>query len=256
MLFMGGSAALLGWGASGTHQADAARLVVREGRFEVHGERGVIAQDERLRGATITLKVSAGEAVVRIDDIVWIETSRRGRIPLYSLSANHNGRFDNLCEPDAQQRRLGIPLESENGRWSFTCTSGAQGKCILMGYEPWETTHAIPMQDLHAACIHMVRADYGGDGNPSTRNGILIDPYDRFGVQQAHEIDPMPFEAAWGREGAICVARPRIPDNITLDDLAARYPRLRGHLGPAVCREAAMAGDARVLILNRSREVP
>jgi hypothetical protein len=62
----------------------------------------------------------------------------------------------------------------------------------------------------------------------------------------------MEFEAAWGPEGAICVAHPRIADNITLEQLAERYPRLKGRLGPEACNEEAMRADSRALIFNQS----
>jgi hypothetical protein len=62
----------------------------------------------------------------------------------------------------------------------------------------------------------------------------------------------MPFEAAWGRDGAICVAHTRIARNVTLDELAQCYPRLRHHLGPEACTEAAMRHHPGVLLFNRS----
>ena len=146
---------------------------------------------------------------------------------------------------------MGLPLQKEPGI-AFTCTSGAEGKCILMGYRPWEDSADAPMRDLHAACIHLVRADYGGDDRATTRDGTVIDVYDRFGIQKPETVDPMPFEAAWGKNGAVCVAHPRIAQNVTLDDLAKAYPRLRNFLGPEACREEAMRGHPEALLFNRS----
>jgi hypothetical protein len=108
------------------------------------------------------------------------------------------------------------------------------------------------MRDLLEACIHLLRADYGGDDRPSTRNGTLINLYDRFGIQDPGTAAGTEFEAAWGAEGAVCVAHPRISDAITLDQLAERYPRLKGRLGPEACSEDAVRADPRALIFNQS----
>ncbi len=135
---------------------------------------------------------------------------------------------------------------------ALTCTSGAEGKCILFGYHPWEKRDGVPMRDLHRACMHMLRADYGGDDRPTTRNGIKINLYDRFGIQSVDPAPGMRFEAAWGPDGAVCVAHPRIADNVTLEELASRYPRLRGRLGPQACYEDAVRSDPAALIFNQS----
>ncbi len=136
--------------------------------------------------------------------------------------------------------------------FGLTCTSGAEGKCILFGYHPWEKRDGVPMRDLHRACMHMLRADYGGDDRPTTRNGIKINLYDRFGIQSVDPAPGMRFEAAWGPDGAVCVAHPRIADNVTLEELASRYPRLRGRLGPQACYEDAVRSDPAALIFNQS----
>lgn len=65
---------------------------------------------------------------------------------------------------------------------------------------------------------------------------------------------PMAFEAAWGVDSAICVARPRIADNISLTQLGDRHPRLAHHLGPASCVEDSVMRDPAVLLFNRSYE--
>ena len=64
----------------------------------------------------------------------------------------------------------------------------------------------------------------------------------------------MTFEAAWGVDGAICVAHPRIPENISLEELGVRYPRLKAHLGPAACIEEDAMRDPRALLFNRSSD--
>ena len=102
------------------------------------------------------------------------------------------------------------------------------------------------------ACVNMVRADYGGDGSSTTREGTLIYLCDRFGVQPCGKDAPAAFEAAWERDGAICVAHPRIAENVSLEQLAERYPRLKSHLGPAMCNEDSAMRDPAALLFNRS----
>jgi hypothetical protein len=111
-------------------------------------------------------------------------------------------------------------------------------------------------EPAHQACVRLLRADYCGDGEAATRDSTPVNVFDRLGVQAP---DPgaaaaMAFEAAWGPDGAVCVARTRVPEVLTLDALAARCPRLRGRLGPRDCPEPA--GDAPppggALLLNRS----
>jgi hypothetical protein len=51
---------------------------------------------------------------------------------------------------------------------------------------------------------------YGGDGVGHTRDGTVIDPFDRLGIQRP-EPDPrgraLEFEAAWGPDGR-CLCAP------------------------------------------------
>jgi hypothetical protein len=60
------------------------------------------------------------------------------------------------------------------------------------------------------------------------------------------------FEAAWNEEGAICVAHPRVPQNMTLERLAETCPRLKGRLG-AICTEESAASFAKPLLFIGSR---
>src|SRR5262249_21697194 len=74
-----------------------------------------------------------------------------------------------------------------------------------------------------------------------TRDGTLVDLYDRSGIQPDDAARGMRFEAGWGADGATCVARVRIPENATLEELGRR--NLAAHLA-AACSE------------DRAREVP
>jgi hypothetical protein len=236
----------------GAAQALSGRLEVAAGEFRLHLDDGRVLAREALIGARVVISHGTQDIQVLID-AVEDEAVRAGPpVVLYRLLiTDPEGRVQEACEPDAKGRRLGLPLIGETGT-ALTCTSGAEGKCILMGYRPWDDRTDVPMQDLHAACIHMVRADYGGDDHASTRDGTIIDAYDRFGIQDPETVDPMPFEAAWGRDGAVCIARPRIAQNVSLDELAHRYPALSGRLGPEACTEEAMRSHPEALLFNRS----
>ena len=195
-----------------------------------------------------------GDSQVRIDGIDEDTAAIGGPITLYRLSvgAPDQPSSGDFCQADARGRRAGFAMPDGAGGFALTCTSGAEGKCVLMGYRPWQPMEGVPMRDLHRACVHMLRADYGGDDRPTTRNGTHVDIYDRFAIQTPDRVEGMQFEAAWGPDGAICVAHPRIVDNVTLEELGERYPRLTNRLGPNVCSEAAMRDDPRALLFNGS----
>jgi hypothetical protein len=172
-----------------------------------------------------------------------------------------DGQWRNLCKADPDGRRLAFPLAgrvgpdgllqaAEPGHFELTCTGGARGKCVRFGYRPWALGRdGRPLLDTYNACVRMVRADYGGD-EATTRTGMLIDLYDAQGIQTTDYAPPLAFEAGWGPHGAVCVHHPRVDENVTLEQLEARYPHLKGRTG-AICTEAfARAHGA--LIFNRS----
>jgi hypothetical protein len=246
-------AGLLGALSPSAVQALSGRLEAQQGEFSLHLDDGRVLARDALVGSRIVIGRGAQNVQVLIESVEEETLPSGAPVVLYRLLIEDpKGKgFQEACEPDAKGRRLGLPLMHETGI-AFTCTSGAEGKCILMGYRPWEERADAPMQDLHAACIHLMRADYGGDDHPATLDGTLIDVYDRFGIQKPEAAEPMPFEAAWGRDGAVCVAHPRIAQNVTLEELANRYPWLRTRLGPDACTEEAMRHDPEVLLFNRS----
>jgi hypothetical protein len=136
------------------------------------------------------------------------------------------------------------------GAFLITCTSGAIGKCVRLGYRPWRGP---AMRDLHGACVRAVRADYCGDGRAHTVDGTRIVLIDRQGVQADEPAPGARFEAAWGTAGAVCVARPRRPELTPPEALEGLCPaRLAGRTGPAACPEGGAAGLPGVLLLTRS----
>jgi len=228
-------------------------LEAADGEFRLRLDDGRVLEREALVGARVVMRSGVHDIQVLIDAVEEDRAVSGSSLVLYRLLVEDpiRGTLHNLCQPDARGRRLGFPIPKENG-FHFTCTSGAEGKCVLMGYRPWENRADVPMKDLHAACIHMVRADYGGDNHPTTADGTVIDVYDRFGIQKPEAVDALPFEAAWGPDGAICVAHPRIARNVTLDALAKHYPGLSGQIGPEVCTEEAARRRPDALLFNRS----
>ncbi|WMS43458.1 ADYC domain-containing protein [Acuticoccus sp. MNP-M23] len=145
--------------------------------------------------------------------VVYVQTLH-GPVTLYDFTAERDGRRVALCQPDRDGRRLALPVLDAELRPRLTCTSGAQGKCILWGYRPWEeTSRGPPLADLFAACTRMVRADYAGDGRTFTKDGVTIFVCDRFGVRPCSDKPPFAFEAAWNADGAVCLARPRLGGN-------------------------------------------
>jgi hypothetical protein len=216
---------------------------------------GRVLRRDGLVGLKLILGSDRRDVEVRIEGFEEDRTVLRAPLPLYRMSVRQaDGAAEDLCRADPSGRHAAIAFPDGKGGFTLTCTSGAEGKCILFGYRPWETREGVPMRELLQACIHLLRADYGGDDRPSTRSGTLVNLYDRFGIQDPGAAPGMAFEAAWGPEGAICVAHPRIPDTVTLERLAERHPRLKGRLGPQDCNEEAMRADSRALIFNHSVE--
>ncbi|MGZ3405617.1 MAG: ADYC domain-containing protein [Polyangia bacterium] len=111
---------------------------------------------------------------------------------------------------------------------TFACSDGAIGKCIeKMHYKPWALAarecagsgiyyHCMqPTQELlHEACVRMVRADYCGDGQDHTVNGMAIDVWDQSHIQNetpyarndAPNGVPYGHEGEWTANGARCVS--------------------------------------------------
>jgi hypothetical protein len=179
----------------------------------------------------------------------------------FSVRDRRTKAWQPLCQPDASGRRAGFPVAgrwSAKGRfikdpdaWFVACTSGSQGKCILWGYDPWRAgPGGEDLAPYYEACQHLVRADYDGKGAAHTREGTEIDIWDIAGVQKPDTLgNPgFRFEAGWAAAGAVCVARTRWPDVLSLKDLLNKAPRLAAK--PCDPEEARRRG---ALLFNRSR---
>jgi hypothetical protein len=139
-----------------------------------------------------------------------------------------------LCAPDADGLKRAIPLA---GSWdstgahkvvarefTFGCTSAAVGKCVRMGYRPWQSRNGVSLADYHQSCTRMVRFDYCGDGASHTAEGTEIDAYDRLGINTRDNNLLFLFDGAWTPNGAYCIERQRwlrlsLQDILTLKTL-------------------------------------
>jgi len=235
--------------------ADASAL---SGKIEVEGTEFVVGLGDGriLRGSDtigmqLVIRHEGQSARILIEDVTE-EVAVGGNVFLYRASViTANGLSHDLCLPDSKGRRLGFPISDGRGWSSFSCTSGVEAKCVLLGYRPWDRhPSGAPLRDLHKACINLMRADYAGDNHPATRNGTPIDIEDRFGIQTFDRVEGMTFEAVWGRGGALCVARPRIAALMSFEALSERYPLLV--IGPERCSRERWRDDQSALLFNRS----
>ena len=230
--------------------------------FRVTLPDGRVLTSPDLIGAVLDAADEQGRTIaVRIDAVTRDPSDSDGDIWLHQFSVPDAtpGSWREFCSPGPDGTIAGFPLAgvwTRDGRHehaspslTITCTSGAIGKCVRLGYKPWRAVGGESLWDYHQACVRAIRADYGGDGTGHTRNGTLVDIFDRLRIQPP-EPDPrgpaLEFEAAWGADGAVCVRRTRIPELLSLDELAGRYPRLAGRIG-GDCSESAAA-----LLWNRS----
>jgi hypothetical protein len=200
---------------------------------------------------------------VRIDSVEPDPDATNGSVLLHTFSIETaDGTWQNVCGAGPDGRRQGFPIAgrpradgsfgpAEPGILELACTSGALGKCVRFGYAPWTARDSTQGLALYNACIRMVRADYCGDGTPTTKDGQRIDIYDDNGVQIAANEPDMDFEAGWTAQGAVCVRHIRVKENIAFGALAAQCPRLADRLGTACTEQGARALGAR--LFNRSR---
>jgi hypothetical protein len=222
----------------------------------------VLAQDQ-LPGTIIAFGNGSGrQRFVRIDSAAPDPKDKGGEVMLYTLSEQDptSGEWRNLCRPDAEQNRLGFPLSgaftsdgryvAEPNRMLITCTGGAEGKCVRLGYKPWgKAPDGTSLFAAYNACVRLVRADYAGDGRGTTRNGQPIDIYDSLGINSPDGDAPYEFEAGFTADGATCVHHVRVRENATLAGIEAASSRLKGRIG-AICDEAFARAAGAILFVR------
>ena len=264
-------AAMLAACAPAYAQSAALQSIEAEGtQFKVILTDGRVLRSRELVGATLTIAHNGTTQRIRIEAAETDPGAPERGVPpdrhvfLHTLSIETaDGTWQNVCLAGPDGRRQAFPLAgrarpdasiapAEQGAFEITCTSGAQGKCVHFGYRPWESApDGSTGYDLYNACVRMVRADYSGDGKGTTRDGQLIDVYDRFGIQRSDEDAALSFEAGWTKDGAVCVRHVRVKENIVLEELDA-LSSLHGRTGDICTEEFARQHGA--VIFNRSRD--
>lgn len=206
-----------------------------------------------LAGATLDVRFEGQPAKVRIVMVEPDPDDKSGTVWLHTMEARQvDGTWQNLCAPGPDGRRQGFPLQGATDGLEFTCSAGALGKCVRFGYRPWaDGPDGKRLAPQHAACVRMVRGDYGGSNEPSTKDGMTIDIFDPQGIQSADGGPELAFEAGWTPDGAVCVHHVRVKENTTLAALEEKYPRLKGRTGD-ICTED-FARSLGALLLNRSK---
>lgn len=241
---------MLAWGAGG--------LAIDGTQFVLTTEKGAQRRSEELVGA----ELDVGELHFRIEAVRQDPDDPLRETLLHQLQIrDQTGAWQPLCEPDREGKNEAIVLAGrwtdgrfylDNARFSISCTNGARAKCVRFGYKPWKTApNGSSLLPAYEACIHMVRADYCGDGVPATRDGTPIDVYDVHRVQRPQNETGFAFEAGWSPEGAVCVRHSRIPTVLKLDELVERCPRLSKQVGD-FCTEA-WAKEHGAIVFNLSR---
>jgi hypothetical protein len=248
---------------TGPEPSEFVSLAVRGTSFEAVDSKGKTWGSKDLVGAVLNVRLGMSAARIRID-AVSPDVGGSSEVLLHKFSTSSaDGKWHSLCNPTPDGRTVGFPLR---GRWSangqledsgpghfeIVCAAGAQGKCVRVGYRPWERLpDGSPALRLFNACIRMFRADYSGRGVPTTEDGTVIAFFDKFGINIQPIDEPFDFEAGWDDRGAVCVHHPRIRRNVSLKQIEQSSARLRGRTGEGCNQESAETLGA--LIFNGSR---
>lgn len=228
-------------------------LTVEGTEFVLQTPNGSKLRSRDLVGAVLKITEAGRQKEIVISEALYLKGAHGRLVVLHRLAMKDStGRLVNICKPDGDGKALAFPLSDGLGGFEIACTSGAMAKCVLYGYRPWDQQiGGPPLAALHKACVRMLRADYGGDGRSYTREGKTVDFCDSFSINSCDNSRGQ-FEAGWAKDGATCVARPRAPDLVSLEQLAQRYARLRLHIGPSACSFAIAKSVPETLIYSRS----
>lgn len=227
-------------------------MIVEGTEFVVTQADGGVLRSRDMVGAVLDVTFAGRAVRLRIAAVEPDPEDRSGTIWLHTLeSRDAAGSWSNFCSAGPDGRRQGFPLAGGPDGVELSCTAGAIAKCVRFGYRRWqEAAGGASLAPLHAACVRMVRGDYGGSGEAWTRDGTRIDLYDDVGVQRPDNEPEDSFEAGWSPAGAVCVHHVRVADRTSLKALEARYPALRGRTGAVCTEEFARAHGA--IVFNRS----
>ena len=251
------------WGSAEQNLAPAPvrSSTVRGSTIVVTAGDGTVMSSDELIGAIITIRRGSSTVTMRIDAVLDERPDANLRRHLISIR-QADGRWVPLCSPAPDNSRWAYPLSGQSrpdgalltNRDSFeiVCSSGAQGKCLRLGYLPFRRLpRGSSALRAFNACVRMIRADYAGRGVAMTRDGTLIGVSDVVGVNPAKRI-MRGFEAGWDENGAVCVRHLRRKDLATPQQIASSSARLIGHLGRNCTPENAVALGAIVLSTSAS----
>lgn len=247
---------------AGTDDSDSAgRLTIEGSAFVLEVGDGSVLRGAELIGATLFLPVN-GQPPAEVTIASVTPDPQQPDLLRHEFTVRGPaGRPVPACTPNIDGETWGFPVAlpighpGREGPITITCASGAVGKCARFGYRPWAAgPRGEDLAPLHAACVHMVRADYCGDNQPHTKDGTAIDIYDDLAIQTPGSRDDpaFTFEAGWTPQGAACMARTRWPDLATRDAIFRQCPRLAT---TPVCDEAA-ARRLGARLFDRTRRVP
>lgn len=227
---------------------------------------GTKVSGKGLIGAVIIGKNEEGkDTAFKIENIEKDSNDKDGDVLLYTLSVKdpQTSQWVSYCNPDKDGVKAGFPLK---GSWNsngvhqnddlfiITCTSGVIGKCVRFGYKPWKKgPNGESLWDYHQACTRLVRADYCGNGIGHTKEGTQIDIIDRI-FYKLDDNKTLAFEAGWGTDGAICLAKTRlIPSPWSIDDIVKECPeKLKGHTNSKSCTFEGQKKNSKALLFNKS----
>ena len=249
-------------GTSGSAHAATRAIRVAGTELQVTRADGSVLTAPNLVGAVISFSDGRGGSVpLRIDAVQPDPMDPAGGVLLYRFLKRDavSSAWRTFCPATHDGFAVGFPL---SGRWapdgsfrpsedeiSLICADSAVGKCLRLGYRPWETAaDGTPLQPYHQTCTRLIRADYCGDGTSHTRDGTPIRILNRLDLRGRTEpSEDAVFEGLWGPEGAICLRQPRLAGRDVPEDILAACPRLRGKLGKACRAENLMSTPGALL---------
>lgn len=136
-----------------------------------------------------------------------------------SLCGNRDGQpIWAAILPQQYDETTGSERARDQNKYTFSCRFGAIQRCQELWYlkngtalETYNgTTRVRNLDDYHAACVRMIRADYCGDGRPHTFDNTTIDFYDhltngKIATTGTTGQDGFYFESDWDTDGAHCL---------------------------------------------------